>query len=178
MNNKRAFLLAEETVKIIIAVIAIAFLIYFLTSLYLTNKQEKNLKFAEASLKHLIEEMNNKIPEVEIYNPNNWAIFSWPNKGIKNNNGNIFFGRIHIWGSEGPLPTRCSSMGWERCLCFCPVNRINLKNLNIKYFSEFCGENGACSELKEDFNIANGAINIEPPIKLNIDYKDGIISKA
>jgi len=49
--NKKGFLLAEETLKIVVAVISITFLIYFLTSLYFARIDGENLRKAEAVLK-------------------------------------------------------------------------------------------------------------------------------
>jgi len=56
--NKRGFLLGEETLKIIIAIIAISFLVYLLFSLYSANRTSKDLELAKSSLNHLIEEIN------------------------------------------------------------------------------------------------------------------------
>jgi len=170
MKNKNAFLLAEETVKIIIAVIAISFLAYFLISLYLTNKTEKDLKFAEASLEHLIEEINAEVPEVEIYNPEEWDLVSWP------------YGKI--------LPVSCKNMGWENCLCIC--NALNIGDYAISLIpsisvyqktSDKCDKSGFCLEVQDEFIVRgeNGKqrpINIKSPLKLNIDYETKIISKA
>lgn len=94
---KRGFLLAEETLKIILAVIAIGFLAYFLISLYMSNQDSKNLEFAEESLAHLVGEINSEKIEVEVYNPKGWHISSW---------------------QEG-LPLTCSNIGFDSCLCIC-----------------------------------------------------------
>jgi hypothetical protein len=94
---KRGFLLAEETLKIILAVIAISFLAYFLISLYLSNQDSKNLEFAKASLAHIVEEINSGKTEVEIYNPKGWHISSW----------------------EEGTPLSCSNIGLDSCLCIC-----------------------------------------------------------
>ena len=94
---KRGFLLAEETLKIILAVIAIGFLAYFLISLYLSNQDSKNLEFAKASLSFLVKEINDGKTEVDIYNPKGWHISSW---------------------QEG-LPLSCSNIGLDSCLCIC-----------------------------------------------------------
>jgi len=102
MENKRGFLLAEETLKIVIALISIGFLVYFLVSLYLTNKESKELELAKASLQHLVDEINSNRGTVEIYNPKSWVIMSW---------------------SEGNLPKSCSNLDWDKCLCICEGNQ-------------------------------------------------------
>ena len=53
-QDKKGFFLAEETLKIVIAVIVIIFLIYFLASLYFSGKDSEELKFAEDSLNYFI----------------------------------------------------------------------------------------------------------------------------
>ncbi len=124
--NREGFLLAEETLKIIIAVIAIGFLAFFLFSLYSSNQNSKNLELAKASLSHLIEEINSGKTEVEIYNPNKWVVSSWPQAGKR--------------------PLSCSNIGLESCLCVCKggdaedcddrgvclENEFNLKERSIK----------------------------------------------
>jgi hypothetical protein len=76
MRNKRGFLLAEETLKLVIAVIAIGFLVYFLISLYFSAKSSKELEQAEASLNFLIEQAKEGSEKVDIYNPKDWWIVS------------------------------------------------------------------------------------------------------
>ena len=100
-TDKKGFLLAEETLKIILAVIAIGFLAYFLFSLYNTNKTAKELELAEESLDFLVQEINAQRAEVDIYNPNGWIISSW---------------------SSGQLPQTCSNLGWNSCICICKNN--------------------------------------------------------
>jgi hypothetical protein len=96
--NKKGFLLAEETLKIVIALISIGFLVYFLVALYISNQNAKDLEFAKASLEHLITEANSGSLVVDIYNPEKWTISSW---------------------SAEDIPLSCSNIGWENCLCIC-----------------------------------------------------------
>ena len=100
--NRKGFLLAEETLKIILAVIAIGFLAYFLVSLYMSNQNSKNLELAEESLTHLVAEINSEKTEVEIYNPKGWYITSW----------------------EEELPLSCSNVDFDSCLCICDGNDV------------------------------------------------------
>ncbi len=117
MENKRGFLLAEETLKIVIALISIGFLVYFLVSLYLTNKESKELELAKASLQHLVDEINSNRDTVEIYNPKAWVIMSW---------------------SEGDLPNSCSNLDWDKCLCICKDNQAkDCDNNGVCLESEF-----------------------------------------
>jgi hypothetical protein len=153
MNNK-GFLLAEETLKIIIAVISITFLIYFLTSLYLSNQNSKNLEFAEASLNYLVDEINSNVKEVEIYNPEGWVVVSWPHKATTG-----FF----LKQTKNGLPNFCGNLGWKKCICICE-----------KDFQDECDEMGVC--LESAFEVEGHSIKINPiPMKLNIDSTNKII---
>jgi hypothetical protein len=97
-RTKKGFFLAEETLKIIISVIVIGFLIYFLASLYFSSKSSDDIEFAKSSVKYLTEQMNSQIAEVQIYNPEDWVLVSW---------------------KEGELPGFCSNLGWKNCICIC-----------------------------------------------------------
>ncbi len=141
MRNKKGFLLAEETLKIIIAVICIGFLVYFLMSLYFTNKSSKDLEFAEASLNKLIDEIKSGITEVEIYNPKDWV--------------------ISVWFDE--LPKTCSNIAWDKCICICkgPVFWENLL--------DNCDKEGFCLENNLKLDIEEKSIKInEVPFKIKI----------
>jgi len=96
--NKNGFLLAEETLKIILAVIAIGFLAYLLFSLYQSAKDSKNFELAKESLQFLTSEINSGKTKVDIYNPDSWHISTW---------------------SSLAGPKTCSNLGWEWCICIC-----------------------------------------------------------
>ena len=174
MKNKKGFLLGEETLKIVLAVIAIGFLIGFLVLLYYSYTSNKDLDLAEASLEHLISEIDSGATSVEIYNPKGWGVVAWPNEGID------FSGEIiSIFGvEEGYVPVSCSGAGWEKCICICDT--IGLSGLGYKNFADSCGEKGACLESTEETSVERGFIEIkDPPLILTIDYLDEIeITKA
>lgn len=155
--NKRGFLLGEETVKIIIAVICLAALVYFLVSLYIAN-QNKDLELAKASLEKLIIDINAGRMETEIYNPNGWGIVSFSS-------------------SRGIIPDFCSNAGWMDCICICN---------SYKTHSGFdCSNknNAVCKE--SDFVVGGSSsisgpnvIPISPaPLLLSINKNDKTISK-
>ncbi len=79
--DKKGFLLAEETLKLILGVIAIGFLVFLLTSVYFNVKSNEDLEFAEASLDRIISASNAGEQEIEIYNPEGWWILSNEAKG-------------------------------------------------------------------------------------------------
>jgi len=151
MKNKKGFLLAEETLKIVIA------LIYFLSSLYLNSQKGKELELAKASLEHLVEEINSisegEPKDVEIYNPKGWSISSWP--------------------FENTFPEQCSNFEGNSCICICE-ELIGDSNSN---YLDNCNDKSICMNNPNNF-IVKGVgtsqlpINIEKvPTTLKIENK-------
>jgi len=153
IQNKKGFLLAEETLKIIIAMICIAFLVFLLVSLYNSNKDGKEKEFARSSLDLIIKNINDKSTSVEIFNPDKAFILSWP--------------------SEGKIPKVCENIGWESCLCICKT-KFYQKN-TVDNFADSCS-NWVCSQTKERVVIepADGIKIKNSPVILKIDYSSGI----
>jgi hypothetical protein len=126
MKDKHGFLLGEETVKIVIAVICIVFLVFLLVSIYFSVSGNQQSKEAEASLKNIL------VPEIErinvggetringtiIPNPSGWYIFSF------------------IEGDK--KPNLCSG---ENCVCICQNIWINIFDRQIKA----CDNKGTCN---------------------------------
>lgn len=132
--HKKGFLLAEETLKIVIAFIAITFLIYFLTSLYFANQTSKDLKEAEETLGRIgdiIKELSEGDSELQdISNPQGWHLFSF---------------------TEDEKPNTCTG---KSCLCIC--DKVLIDSGLFGFISgrqaKECNEDGAClavSELKK-----------------------------
>jgi len=152
--NKKGFLLAEETLKIVLAVISIGFLVYFLSVLYFANQGNEELEQAEASLEYLIEQINLGEETVEIYNPS-------PDVSSE------FFGNWGAWdlmsfSQDENIPDKCSSFNWKNCLCICaqPDN---------------CDDIGVCRE--SDAIINENSIEIDKiPLSLKINYEDNKIT--
>lgn len=127
-KNRKGFLLGEETLKIVIAVICIVFLIYLLVAVYFNVTGEQKVKEADASMKSLL------VPEIErindggaynsqgilIPNPSDWSIFS-------------FVG-------EEKKPNSC--MG-ENCICICENAFPDLFDWQIKR----CDKKGVCNSI-------------------------------
>ena len=157
-TDKKGFLLAEETLKIILAVIAIGFLAYLLFSLYNANKTAKDLELAKESLDFLVQEINAQRAEVKIYNPEGWVIYSWPNTYTKG---------ILLWQTtkEG-IPLSCSNLGWSSCICICK-----------KDTPDKCDSKGICLDNPLGFSLGDSIKIQDPPINLAIDYKNKIIFK-
>ena len=149
--NKKGFLLAEETLKIIIALISLGFLVYFLGALYFANQDSKELEQAKASLEFLVKEINDGREEVTIFNPSSsakfpggWILISFPL------NENVF-------------PDKCNG---KECVCICDEA---LNTLTEEGLADDCDNVGVC--LESDFKLME-KINLEnPPITLQIKEK-------
>jgi hypothetical protein len=99
-KNRRGFLLANETLKIIIAVICIMFLVYFLTMLYFSKTGTQKRVEAESTLDRIDDIVKAlKVGEKErqgILAPKGWNLMSFERHNS---------------------PNSCSN---EDCLCICP----------------------------------------------------------
>ena len=160
--NKKAFLLAEETLKIVIAVISISFLVYFLSSLYFANQNSKDLELAEATLENLIESVNSGIEEIEIYNPEGWVLSSWPHDVKKSILG------VYDEEIKNDFPKSCSNLGWKNCICIC--------DSAINFESSDCDDAGVCME--SNLKVDGDVIELEDlPLNLLIDKENKKITK-
>ncbi|MBU0893857.1 MAG: hypothetical protein KKF48_04040 [Nanoarchaeota archaeon] len=127
MNNKKGFLLAEETLKIILAVIVMGFLIYFLTALYFTKINDQKKVQAEQLLKTSGESIEMKInnlkkinpAERQLVNPKGWSLFGFVNNKKPN-----------------------SCLG-KNCLCICEGVIDDLVFVKDRQIKE-CDKDGTC----------------------------------
>ena len=130
MKNKKGFLLAEETLKIVLAVIAISFLISFLTSLYFAKVNSEKLKQAEAilkgdsegSIKMAINSLEDKnSTEFHLQSPKGWYLFGFV-------------------GDEKP-----NSCAGENCLCICDKVLIDtFFGIGKSRQAKECSDGGTC----------------------------------
>ena len=134
--DKKGILLAEETLKIVIAVISIAFLAYFLSALYFSKVNDDKLRFAENNIE-LIGDIVSSLGEEEsvdydLINPRGWFLLS-------------FTGSIK--------PNSCAG---QTCLCVCDGVSENSLNSFVtgeddkeERQAEQCIEKGSCLIVKE-----------------------------
>lgn len=145
-NNKRGFLLAEETLKIVIAVICIIFLVYILVAVYNSHTSDKKIQQAkevflgkEGAEAPGIQNITLSLEEGEsenkdITDPERWHLYSFV-------------------GQE--KPNLCLN---QRCLCICEVSFIEKLNSQAKK----CDDKGACLAIPNladsdvDFKIEGG----------------------
>ncbi|MCK9595593.1 hypothetical protein M0R19_00180 [Candidatus Pacearchaeota archaeon] len=122
--NKKGFLLGEETLKIIIAVIAIGFLVYLLAALYFSLNSEQKAKEAQASLNDILMKeiirlgSNGTYNEqgILIPNPSGWYILGFTSE---------------------KKPNSCTG---TNCVCICENALINIFDAQIKN----CDKKGSC----------------------------------
>lgn len=160
MRGKKGFLLGEETVKIIIAVIALGFLVYLLVAIYFNSQKDEEQEQAKASLDYLITEIASESEEIEIYSPSGWSILSWP--------------------FDGKSPEVCSSLGWSSCICICETPSFTSFELRTSgNYLDNCNENGVCKENSKDLIVGGSSplpIGIDnPPITLGVNYGSRVI---
>ncbi len=125
--NKKATLLPEEVLRIIIAAICIGFLIYLFVSLYFSVIGEQNKKLAAASMKEVISEEITSINSggefkeqgIRIPNPSGWYVFSFVNEDLK--------------------PNLCTS---QNCVCICEDVTYILDWQ--KRLAKKCDDRGSC----------------------------------
>lgn len=127
IENKKGFLLAEETLKIIIAVICIIFLVYLLAALYNSHTSDKKLTQAKEillgtdedsrSIESIILSLKEGEDEVkDISNPSGWHLYSFV---------------------EQEKPNSCLN---QRCFCICEKPLIE----KITSRAEKCDDKGVC----------------------------------
>ena len=101
--NRRGFLLAEETLKIVIALICITLLIYFLVSIYFGRANEIELQQAKQTLTDSSESLKKTMDglgegqakAMTLANPIGWHLLSF---------------------NQNPRPNSCAG---ANCLCIC-----------------------------------------------------------
>ncbi len=125
MKKKGSFL-AEETLKLVVALLVISLLSYFLISLYFAKMNNQNLKKAKATIDHLSTVLNSlgtySTIKVSLLNPSGWYLFSF------------------IKGEQEPM-----SCGETSCICLCK-KKLNLLSSDTP--SKDCSDKGVCKIVK------------------------------
>lgn len=153
MKNKKAFMLGEYTLKIIIAVLCLLLLFYLLFSLYSNSKDERRKQLAEASLEDVEEKMvlareSGNVQSIALLNPEASPLGYWND------------------GEQGPeSPKECN----KNCLCLCTGTwsrtailgeRVVICNVPI------------CKNFDEKLFIEGDSI-LEIPRDIEVEYKEG-----
>ena len=128
LGQRRGFLLAEETLKMVIALISISFLIFFITSLYFGSINSQKLEQAKSTIgrtETVIQSLKeSETQEQDLPNPMGWYLFSFT--------GNM-------------KPNSCVG---QNCMCIC--DRV-IDDPIRAFFTPWeerqakeCGDNGTC----------------------------------
>jgi type II secretory pathway pseudopilin PulG len=160
MKRKKGFLLGEETLKLVVALLCIVFLIGFLAALYFSFSNTEKEKQAQATLERLKEAINQNAQEFTVYNPKDWLLIGWPVQG------------------EEAFPRVCSQNEWKYCICI--FDAIYRSAENYAEESKICVETQKrvlTSEprLRKLFTPSEYAVWLrDPPIDLQIMHGNEI----
>lgn len=145
---KKADILPEETLKIILAVIGIGLLVLLAVLLYGIFSKRQDLVQAETNMNYIMNAVGRLNAEIgamkvageksEIYillNPSGWGVSAWP---------------MSIGGEE-KRPSAC--LNWDKCICFCEINWFS----KVPFFVDksashlkSCNQLNVCREIKQD----------------------------
>jgi hypothetical protein len=138
MNNlkkdRKGFLLGEETLKILVAVICIVFLVYILVAIYNSNTSAKKIEDAKNVLSRIeaiissLEE--GAIERQDVPNPEGWHLYSFI-------------------GEE--KPNSCLN---DNCLCICANSLIEIITSQAKK----CDDKGSCLVIS---NLATSELDLK-----------------
>ena len=130
-KRKRGFLLAETTVKIIIALIALGFLIFLLTSLYFSKVRAVNQAKAESFLSKGKENLMNTIKNLSNGEEKTYISLTSPNEE--------WYSGWYLFSFTGDekKPTKCER---KNCLCICENAWYDWGGRQIG----FCQDYGSC----------------------------------
>jgi len=126
LKNKKAMLLASETLKMVLAVICLGFLVYLLVSVYYANADSKELEHAKATIDRIESSIKDldlgiaSVRNITEITPAGWVIFSYTGNEKK--------------------PNFCSR---ENCICICD-DYFNYFGISKDRPLKKCGEEGAC----------------------------------
>lgn len=153
--NKKAMLLASETLKMILAIIAIGFLVFLLTSLYFSNTNSKNLVEATSTIERIsdviirLQAGEIQIETITTLTPAGWTFFSFTESEVK--------------------PNFCAG---QNCLCICDEVWSEYGGLFGERQVSECDESGTCliiSKLKEFEEFEIGEADNPTDIEISTD---------
>jgi hypothetical protein len=162
--NKKGFFLAEETMKILLAVICLLFLVFVLGKMYYSYSIGKEAQQAKDTLAAIEKEVNlvksGEPREIVIYSPAPGKI-----EGIFN-----WWVLVGFNGAE--KPTFCYEKGWNNCLCMCK-NSYGWTNTQ----KEKCDDDKICVSLSDKKLVTQPIELLDLPMTLSISQdKDNVVS--
>lgn len=141
--NKRGMLLAEETLKIVISVIVISFLVYFLANLYMGKLKDDTIKKSDQLLINSDESIKNTLDSLN----------DGESKRLSLQEISYLGDQWHLIGFVGNSEKPNACLG-KNCLCIC--NDVVSEDFFKQ--AEECNKNGICTIAA---NLKNEEINIE-----------------
>jgi hypothetical protein len=145
--DKKGFLLGEETLKMILAVVCLGFLVYFLAALYFSKIDSQKEIQAQETISRISDIVkNNQVSSesLEMLNPSGWFLFGF----VGNSKPNVCVG--------------------ENCLCLC-------KKVKVDDFWGFISSRQLQECSKDGFCLIVERLNSFEPIKIEKAGKTSII---
>ncbi len=153
INDKKAMLLTEEVLKMVIAVIGLVLLSYFLVSFFYSDAKGKKQREATETIDRISQIiLGLEISEgnVDVLQPQRWTLFSFT--------------------GEEKKPNQCSG---KNCICICNKVVGDLFDRQIKK----CAKEGACLIVSnlEEFEDMKIGVYSNQPTNINIQEVNGKI---
>lgn len=155
MKSKKAFLLGEHIVNILIAVLCIIILIGVGVKLYnIYNERELNIARGHLNeISGLVESIKEGVSrEYIMLTPEGWVLTAWPSH----------LSMLNIDLS----PDICLSNKWKNCICLCKTDRPEKTE---KVLAD-CNLNNICKEIKyNQFILSPASASVNFPISVDKD---------
>lgn len=166
MKNKKGFFLAEETIRLIVGALILVSLVSLLAFLYYSSQQDQELKFAENSLKYLLQRIEAGDKQITLFGPSNADLFVWPQKE----------------NELDYIKDFCESKGISSCICIqvdlgsptkrfvCVENNLNIQINSLgEWYDSSTAVPGATSDSSGSPARKNSIYSIQlkdPPVNL------------
>ncbi|PIN94509.1 hypothetical protein COU53_03325 [Candidatus Pacearchaeota archaeon CG10_big_fil_rev_8_21_14_0_10_30_48] len=178
--DKKGFLLAETTIKVVIAIICIGFLVFLGYKLYSLTAATEDLDQAEANMDKImgiiesLEKQGSGSADYVLLSPSGWILIGWPNDLFASYIGGGTGGGGYSYSDYGnKIPNVCSENGWSKCICLCKYDASDVLKK--------CDEQGVCRELnfKSIVNVEGSdkseGIKVETGKDLNIILEKNVL---
>ena len=190
MKSKKAFLLGEHTINIIIGILAIVILVLVGMGIFGIFSVDNKVQQAQSNLGNImavisrLEKKDGGGSETRtLASPQNWILVGWPVDFFKSE-FSVASGRDNddtkdTAYTQEDIPNECKSNGWEKCLCFCQLEINDILNgCNTK---SSCGSLDKYSKIVIDNNPNSDRtlfIRIDKPktIEITLDKQNNKLS--
>lgn len=146
-QDKRGMLLAEETLKTVIAVIVIIFLVYFLVNLYFGKLKDDTIKKSEQLLIKSDQSIKNVVERLK----------EGESQSMLLQEISFFGDDWHLLGFTEVSQEKPNSCAGKSCLCICD-DVLGEDPFGLMKQTKECNKNGVCIVVS---NLKNEEVNIE-----------------